>query len=50
MSMNTPRVAFGATPLEGGQHQPSGKAGPAVFPAGPLHSPTVALGAEASPG
>ncbi len=29
--MNAPRVAFGATPLEGGQHQKPGKAGSSVF-------------------
>jgi hypothetical protein len=28
----TPRVAFGATPLQGGQHLRPGKAGSAVFP------------------
>jgi hypothetical protein len=27
----TPRVAFGATPLQGGQHLRPGKAGSAVF-------------------
>ena len=32
--MTTPRVAFGATPLGGGQHLRPGSAGSAVFLAG----------------
>jgi hypothetical protein len=36
--MTTPRVAFGATPLGGGQHLRPGGAGSAVFLAG---SPAV---------
>jgi hypothetical protein len=41
--MTTPRVTFGATPLEGGQYLRPGEAGSAVFLDGGARAPAKAV-------